>query len=98
MDLTFDIRLQGAVRDSVANHLWNVDKREGKSCLTKRGAEKERVKYESICEASQKEVVALLKLNFPEFIGRFENVWHKRFYQQGSEYFVTINRVEVEDV
>lgn len=97
MDLTFDIRLMGPVREAAILHLENIRYRDGQACFTKKGKEKQRLKYEPLVVESRKELIKLLKLNYPEFIGRFENVWQKRYGQGQGELFLSVSRNEVEN-
>lgn len=92
MDLTFDIRLQGPVRDACRIHLGNIRQREGDGCITQRGKDKQREKYTPLCEESKEVLMQLLRLNFTEFRGRFTNVWEKCFGQGTSEFYVSISR------
>jgi hypothetical protein len=97
MKSTFDIRLENDVREAAYTHLSNIRYKNGDGCFSKRAKEKRKLQYTPVVEASKKELVKLLRLNYPEFIGRFVNVFGRSHHRENDELYVTVTRLGFED-
>lgn len=97
MNSTFDIRLENEVRDAAYIHLRNLGRINNPPAFTKKGKAELVDKYTPLAKESKKELIKLLKLNYPEFIGRFVNVHSESHVHENNEYYVSVTRIGFED-
>ena len=93
MDTHFQVILENQCAEAAKEYLRCSYYVDGEMSSSERGKRRDKEEYEPKMKEAKERLVELLKLNYPEFEGRFLNV---NYYVTKEHAYVTINRLTVE--